>query len=66
MAKGKRYKQPMIRRTGGGYIVTRQVCSENEKRFDRNFTRQFCEDAAILAVHKTFGAGEKRIRDFRM
>ena len=59
-------KAPRIPGNGGrnNLIMASRTAIRNEIRADRNFTRQFVTDAAVLAVHDVFGAGEKRVADF--
>lgn len=62
MAKKK--KPPKLPGGGVKYVNVRNVVSQKEIAFRQHFARQFVIDAAVLAAHETFGAGEKRINDF--
>jgi hypothetical protein len=61
---GKKKQPPLIRKSGSNYIAARQILTAHQLHRDRAFTRQFMIDAAVLAAHRTFGAGPKRIQDF--
>lgn len=60
----KKRKPPVIPGNSMKYIHVRNSIKQSELSFQRNFARQFVIDAACLAVHDTFGAGEKRMADF--
>lgn len=57
-------KPPTMKKHGSSYLAVRSAVSETVLRRERNFTRQFMIDAAVLAVHRTFGTGPKRMQDF--
>lgn len=57
-------KPPVMRGQKNNYIAKRKAISDAILYRERDFTRQFMIDAAVLAVHRTFGAGQKRIQDF--
>ena len=61
MAKRKPPKLP-----GGGkkYANVQAAVNRHELIYQRHFARQFVLDAAVLAAHDVFGAGEKRMYDF--
>lgn len=60
----KKRKPPRLPGGGKTYVNVQNQVTQSTLNFHRHFARQFVEDAAILAVHETFGAGEKRIADF--
>lgn len=57
-------KPPVMRGQKNNYIAKRKAVSDAILYRERDFTRQFMLDAAVLAAHRTFGAGQKRIQDF--
>lgn len=60
----KKRKPPKLPGGGKNFVNVQAKINRDELNFQRNFTRQFVVDAAVLAAHETFGAGEKRIADF--
>lgn len=65
MGKTKR-KPPRLPGNGGKnkMLMVNRAVKKEELSFNRRFTQQFVTDAAVLAVHDVFGAGEKRVTDF--
>lgn len=57
-------KPPVMRGQKNNYMAKRKAVSDAILYRERDFTRQFMLDAAVLAAHRTFGAGQKRIQDF--
>ena len=47
-----------------GFLQKMEARHQLELRRMREFSLQYCLDAALIAVNDVFGAGEKRILDF--
>lgn len=62
--KSNKRKPPKLPGGGKTFVNVQNQVNERTLEIHRLFARQFAEDAAILAVHETFGAGEKRIAEF--